>query len=279
MSEDVVWRIGSITKTFTAVAVLQLAEQGTVDLDAPVATYLDSTLVPEGVTVRHLLQHTSGIPDYTPTLNDVARSCPPSVDPLSYVEGLPPDFPPGARWAYSNTNYLILGQLIEAVTGEPPAAIIRRRIIDPLGLADTYLEGSEPGPPPVPAFADFYDTGPGPITCDTPIWPDATEAGMVSSAADLDAFLRALFGGHLLSAATLEEMLATNDEGYGLGIQRLLGSPVEDVEFYGNGGGVVGYRSVALYEAGSGTTVVLMTPTGFVDIGELQARTIEWAFR
>ncbi len=278
MTADATWRIGSITKTFTAVVVMQMVEEGAFGLDDDVGRYLDNPQVPPGVTVRQLLQHTSGIPDYIPHANVVLRSCPESaIDPFALIVNDVPAFAPGEGWEYSNTNYLVLGQLIRALTGQPPADAIRGRIIDPLGLNDTYLEGSEPGPPPVPAFADFYDTGPGPITCHTPIWADATDAGMISSAHDLDRFLRAIFDGTLVSAGSLTEMLDTNEFGYGLGISKLLQPPVEDVEIYGNGGGLVGYKSVALYETKRRTTIIAMSPTGF-SIGGLQDRAIEWAF-
>lgn len=262
LTDDVAFRTGSVTKSFTATTVMMLVEDGLLSLDDEVAEHLQSRLVPAGVTVRDLLQHTSGIPDYVDTLNVVAPSCPLSIDPLSFVDGVPPDFAPGERHEYSNTNYLVLGQLIEAVTGQPPATAIRGRILDPLGLDGTYLEGSEPGPPPVPALADFYDTGPGPIECGTPMWPDATDGGMISNFDDLDRFWRALFASELVSDATLSQMIDVNEQGYGLGVIRLPRPPVHDVSLYGNGGKVVGYTTITLYEPVTQTTIMLMGPTG-----------------
>jgi D-alanyl-D-alanine carboxypeptidase len=278
LTDDVAFRIGSITKSFTATTVMMLVEDGLLALDDEVAEHLDSQLVPAGVTVRNLLQHTSGIPDYVGTLNVVARSCPMAIDPLAFVKGLPPDFAPGERHEYSNTNYLILGQLIEAVTGQPPAVVIRERILDPIGLDGTYLEGSEPGPPPVPAMADFYDTGPGPIECDTPMWPDATEGGMISNFDDLDRFWRALFGGELVGAATLSQMIDTNDQGYGLGVIRVRRPIVPSVSLYGNGGKVVGYTTITYYEPTTQTTIMLMGPTGSGVTPRLLDDVIRWAF-
>lgn len=218
MSPDVTWRIGSVTKMFTAATVMQLVDEGLLVLDAPVLDYVDHEYVSGDVTVRDLLQHTSGVPDYLVVVNDVLRRCPENIDPWELIEN-DPVFAPGTDWEYSNTNYLILGELMEAVTGKAPAAAIRERIIDPLGLDATYLEGSEPGPPPVPAVADFFDTGPGPITCNTPMWPDATDGAMISSVDDLDRFMRALFDGNLVSADSLAEMIAVNEYGYGLGFR------------------------------------------------------------
>jgi len=277
LTADVSFRIGSITKSFTATTVMMLIEDGLLALDDEVTEHLDSPLVPAGVTVRHLLQHTSGIPDYARAVDEVARSCPASIDPLALVEGLPPDFAPGERHEYSNTNYVILGQLLEAVGGQPPAAVIRKRILDPLGLDRTYLEGSEPGPPPVPAVADFYDTGPGPIECDTPVWPDDTAAGMISDFADLERFWRALFAGELVDAATLSEMLDANEQGHGLGVIRVPQPPVQDVTLYGNGGKVVGYTTHTYYEPSTQTMIMLMAPTGRGITLRLLDDVVRWA--
>ena len=209
----------------------------------------------------------------------LARSCPDrAISPLTLITEDEPAFVPGESWEYSNTNYVILGQLIEAITGHTPASVIRERIIDPLDLADTYLEGSEAGPAPVPSVADFYDTGPGPITCEPPIPANATDGGMVSSASDLDTFLRAIFTNQLVSPQSLDEMLDTNQFGYGLGIIRLLEPPVENMEIYGHGGGVVGYQSIAQYETSTGTTIISMNLTGH-GITDQQTQAIKLAFQ
>lgn len=151
------FRIGSVTKAFVATVALQLYDEGLVDLDAPAAAYLSEPAMPEGVTVRQLLGHTSGAPEYvghevywervrgSPTVTLTLR------DILNFIRHDPPLFEPGARWSYSNTNYIFLGLLIEAVTGEEVAAALRDRVVGPLGLEDTYPAGDEDGPPVVQA--------------------------------------------------------------------------------------------------------------------------------
>jgi CubicO group peptidase (beta-lactamase class C family) len=158
ITEDTVFRIGSITKTFTAVAVMQLWEQGLVDLDAPANDYLRTfRLVPakpnlSHATVRHLLTHTAGV-GYWRRLSDLLQPGVGSGDragrsgapPLAqyYRRGLPIEIEPGTKWAYSNHGFAALGQIVEDVSGEPLDRYLRDRIFDPLGMEHTNLIRSE----------------------------------------------------------------------------------------------------------------------------------------
>ncbi|MEO6086425.1 MAG: serine hydrolase domain-containing protein [Umezawaea sp.] len=151
------FRIGSIKKVFVSTVVLQLVGEGKVDLDAPVARYLLG-LLPDGdrITVRMLLQHTSGLYNYTNGL---------PLDPASFetirykhwepeelvalATAKPLDFPPGTKWSYSNTNYIVAGMLVEKITGKPYAQAVERRVLQPLRLRDTSVPGDRvavPGP-------------------------------------------------------------------------------------------------------------------------------------
>jgi D-alanyl-D-alanine carboxypeptidase len=285
LTEDVTWRIGSVTKAFVAVAIMQLVDEGHLSLDDSVLAYLDHDFVPEGATIFDLLHHSSGIPDYVEneTWVELMRSCPEDA-PYPYdfvVEG--PLFEPGTEWGYSNTNYLLLGEIIESVTGLPSETAIRHRILEPLGLGDTYMAYVETGPSPVPAVADFFHSGPGPIECETaPIsGVTGTDGGMVSSVDDLDVFYRALFAGELVSdesltAMTGEEYVGSGVSGHGLGLIRLLEPPSDDVDIWANGGGVVGYKTLLMYDLTSDTSVIVMTPTGH-DPSE-QEEILRWAF-
>ena len=158
ITEDTVFRIGSLTKTFTAIAVMQLWEQGLVDLDAPANHYLRTfRLVPakpnlSPPTVRHLLTHTAGV-GYWRRLSDLlqpgvgsgdrARSS--GAPPLAqyYRRGLPVEVEPGTKWAYSNHGFAALGQIVEDVSGQPLDRYLRDRIFDPLGMEHTDLIRSE----------------------------------------------------------------------------------------------------------------------------------------
>jgi CubicO group peptidase (beta-lactamase class C family) len=158
VTQDTVFRIGSITKTCTAVAVMQLQEQGLADLDAPADDYLRTfQLVPASAgfrpaTVRHLLTHTAGI-GYWRRLSDLlqpgvgsgVRSGRAGAHTLAdyYRNGLPVEVEPGTKWVYSNHGFAVLGQIVEDVTGQPFGRYLRSRIFEPLGMEHTDLVQSE----------------------------------------------------------------------------------------------------------------------------------------
>lgn len=245
---DDTFRIGSITKVFTSALVMTLVDEGLVELDAPASDYVTRVAVPVDVTVRDLLQHTSGIANYTDapdffptTFSDPARAwTPKSV--FAVVEDDEPLFEPGTRFSYSNTNYLILGLLVEEVTGRDYAAEVRARIIDPLGLHSTYLAGAEEGPAPFTAYTSVSGTLK-PIDFDyTSIATGAWAAGaIVSSPGDLHTLFVALFDGQIVSASSLAAMTA--NEEYGLGIVSSIGADGT----YGHGGGIPGYGTLVAH--------------------------------
>ncbi|MRH86097.1 serine hydrolase [Nocardia sp. SYP-A9097] len=261
-------RIGSNTKTFVATVVLQLAAEGRLDLDAPIERYLPGVVHGTGndgdkISVRQLLQHTSGLPDYlaggnpeiraaanTPQLevlrDDVRWRQYRPADLISLAMTMPPQFAPGARSVYTNTNYLLLGMLIEKITGRPAAAEIGTRIIDKLGLPDTYFPA--PGETvirgPHPKGYQVIDGKQVDFTDLNPSWGDSAGA-MVATGADLDRFFTALLNGELLPAAQLEQMKQTvpfdrmPGAGYGLGLIHLPVSCGKDV--WGHGGSIPGF--------------------------------------
>ncbi|EPX58267.1 D-alanyl-D-alanine carboxypeptidase [Cystobacter fuscus DSM 2262] len=251
-------RVGSITKNFVSVVALQLQAEGKLSLDAPLATWVPDFPRADLISVRQLLNHTSGAFNYTQ-----------SQDFLAQVEANPgktwaaeelialgaaksPSFEPGTGWEYSNTNYILLGHILESVTGTPLAQQIRTRILEPLDLDSTGMDGAEPLPPLVVrgysrdprdgSWRDFTDF----------VHPSAAGAAgaLISSADDLSAFYQALFEGSLLASEQLAEMtdwVATpvpGMPGYGLGMVRA-DTPVGP----GNGhdGAIPGFSSLAFY--------------------------------
>lgn len=246
------WRIGSVTKPFVATAVLQLVDANVVDLCAPVTDYLEIAL-PGSITVRDLLQHTSGIFNYTEDLGFVSDSfAEPSrvwtPDELIQRALQAREVEQNPTWAYSNTNYLILGRLIESVTGKTADEVLRTGIVEPLGLDATYLAGAEQGPEPISAFTamagpDVPVDGSLPYaSVETGAW---TAGALVSDADDLVTFVRALFGGELISTASLSEMtMAVDGGGYGLGIEVVSGLRTE---MWGHGGAIPGYLTSLSY--------------------------------
>ncbi|WP_406202589.1 serine hydrolase domain-containing protein [Kitasatospora sp. NBC_01560] len=248
-------RIGSNTKPFTAVAVLQLVAEGKVGLDSPVETYLPGLLRGDGIdgrniTVRQLLQHTSGLPEYvdTATILDGATRYYEPRELLDAALAQKAHFAPGTRWEYCNTNYLMAGLIIQKVTGRPLGEEINRRIVDRVGLRHTYF--------PTPGDMSIHEAHPkgyhqeadGSFRDYTeldPSWGWAAGA-VVSTSSDLNSFYAALLGGRLLPAAQLAEMRTTvpADEvapgvRYGLG---LMSRPLScGGVYWGHGGTIPGY--------------------------------------
>ncbi|MDQ0727364.1 serine hydrolase [Microbacterium sp. W4I20] len=232
-------RIASNTKMFVSTVVLQLVDEGLVDLEAPIDTYLPGLIRGDGIdgtaiTVHQLLQQTTGLPEYADQIAADAFGAQEKYisprDMLDIALSRPAGFAPGEKWEYSNTNYLVLGLLIEAVTDRAIAEQIDERIVRPLGLEHTYFpapgERELRGEHPIGYHADV----PGELrdisAMDTSF---AWSAGaMVSTPSELNTFMAALLNGELLSDASLGTMQTTVPAGdelwpegaYGLGLQR-----------------------------------------------------------
>ncbi|MFE0045135.1 serine hydrolase domain-containing protein [Streptomyces albireticuli] len=249
-------RIGSNTKTFTAVVVLQLAGEGKVDLDATIDTHLPGLVRGEGIdgrriTVRQLLQHTSGLPDYVEYLGDDVRYYEPR-ELLDLALRHKAHFAPGVKWEYSNTNYVLAGLLVQKVTGRPLAEEIDQRVIRPAGLRHTYFPA--PGDVTIrePHPKGYYQEAAGaPLRDGTELDPSwGWAAGqLISTNSDLNRFHAALLGGRLLPAAQLAQMRTTVPAGepfaagarYGLG---LVSTPLScGGVYWGHGGSTTGYET------------------------------------
>ncbi|WP_181809323.1 serine hydrolase domain-containing protein [Streptomyces shenzhenensis] len=210
-------RVGSVTKTFTATVVLQLAAEHRLSLDAAVGRYLPGLIDAHGydgrrITVRQLLRHTSGLPDYldAPEWEHPERSRYRQFTPGELI-GRALQLPrPRQRWHYATTNYLVLGLLVQKVTGHRPEDEISRRVIRPLGLRDTYWPGDGTrirGP-----YSHSYFTSDDGRRVDGTDWNmsfGGVGGALVSTQGDLTRFATALLGGRLLPAAELTEMKRT----------------------------------------------------------------------
>ncbi|WP_344581410.1 serine hydrolase domain-containing protein [Nonomuraea roseoviolacea] len=216
------FRIASVTKAFVATVVLRLAADGRLSLDDPVERWLPGVVSANGddgraITIRHLLQHTSGIhddyPDFT-SAKDFRRHRYDTFTPEQTVARAMrhrPDFRPGTRWRYSNTGYVLLGMIIERVTGNPWHQEVRDRIVRPLGLRHTFRPGASPTLPR-PHARTYQQFKPGEPRVDVTeqVGPGTNgEAGLVSTTADVNRFFRALLGGRLLPPAQLAQMKRT----------------------------------------------------------------------
>jgi D-alanyl-D-alanine carboxypeptidase len=267
------FRVGSVTKTFVAAVVLQLVGEHRLELDAPVERYLPGLILGNGnngrqISVRQLLQHTSGLPDYLDArmVQQVIAHPFEHRDPLQLVRTAlehPRLFTPGERFAYSNTNYLIAGLLIEKVTGRPYGQEIGRRILRPLHLHDTVVPGDETGirgPHPRGYIRTDPDGQPREFTRFNPsaAWASGE---MISTGRDLNEFFAALIDGRLLTGAELREMMRTRPTGrpsgqqYGLGLERAALPCGGD--YWGHDGDMLGFSArVGVTTTGRQVTVM-----------------------
>ncbi|MGW6915961.1 serine hydrolase domain-containing protein [Kitasatospora sp. NPDC054939] len=216
------FRIASVTKTFVATVILQLVGDGRIALDDPVERWLPGVVSGNGndgrrITVRHLLQHTSGIhddyPDYT-SAEDFRQHRFDSYTPEQTVARAMdhrPDFRPGTRWSYGNTGYVLLGMIIERVTGHPWHEEVRDRIVRPLGLDHTFRPAPSPAlPEPHARTYQRFGAGEPLVDVTEQVGQGINgEAGLVSTTEDLNRFFRALLSGRLLPQAQLEQMKRT----------------------------------------------------------------------
>jgi D-alanyl-D-alanine carboxypeptidase len=262
MRADETFRAGSIVKTFVAAAILQLAEEGKFALDDPLPAVLPQAVVAriaeaDRITVRMLLNHTSGIPEYADEeFNRVVVTDPHRVwqvdELLELSAAHPRQFEPGERYAYSNTDYNLLGLVIEEATGKPWRTVVREQVIDRLELGNTSLP--EPGGTSVGSDgAHGYELVDGEPLDVTDVDPSMAGAAgghaLVTTTEDLARVMDALLAGELFERPeTLEEMLTFVDAadvpgkvGYGLGIERYM--LPGGVEMIGHLGTTAGYRA------------------------------------
>ncbi len=289
----------SVTKTFTSALILRYVERGLIRLDDPLARWLPSWPNATRITIRMLLSHTSGIPDFfrNPafdlSLNRAKKHAWTAAEILARYVPKGAVFPPGTGWAYSNTNYLLLGEVAAAVGGAPWAELVRRELIEPLGLRSTYVQGADDAPA-MPALAyqviaGFRGPTPQARTDGTSVVPFTsvtTAAGaagaIASTSADLARWARALYGGDaVLGAAIRRELLAFVQvyrygqvSAYGLGVSRV---KFDGRTAYGHTGALVGTRAAIRYFPAEQVTVaVLFNRETFVgdDVVRILARAI-----
>jgi D-alanyl-D-alanine carboxypeptidase len=256
-------RIGSITKSFVATVVLQLAEEKKVRLDEPLAKYVPKVPGANKITIRQLLNHTSGIFDYTEDENFWPQvfANPLKVWSAQELVGIaiahPPKFAPGEGWSYSNTNYILLGMVIEMVTASAVEDEVRRRVFEPLEFKQTTF----PSNPYIPGeYSHGYidKDGKGSLSDITLLDPSVAWASgaIISNMQDLAIWVRILSGGSLLSERAKNEQFKFVETGqpylkYGLGVARL-------GNFVGHDGGIPGYNSAMFYLPAKDTIIIVL---------------------
>ncbi|MAT95544.1 MAG: hypothetical protein CL608_00130 [Anaerolineaceae bacterium] len=278
MPPEGAFRIGSITKMFTATVIMQLVEDGVLTLDDPLALWLPEVAeqLPYGdqITLRHLLTHTSGLFNvveheayyadlFTEMVVDeetgnVSLACverDPHDTLARYVYGKEAQFEPGTQWRYSNSNYTLLGMIIEKAAEMPLAEAYRTNIYEPLGMTATFLDCYEA---PLADVVHGYTASGDTMTDVTELHESVgwSAGGLVSTAPDLIAFARGLFSGALFDNPETLEAMTTPASGsaYGLGISL-------QEAYMGHAGYIAGFRSVLNYAPEFDTVVVMLYNT------------------
>ncbi|MDQ0994233.1 serine hydrolase [Streptomyces sp. V3I7] len=279
MSPDLYTRIGSETKTFTVTALLELVDSGKAGLDDPIGKYISGVPNGDRITLRQLAGMRSGLFNYSED-DDFFKAL--TSDPerpftprqlLDYSFGHPVLFPPGAKFDYSNTNLILLGLVIEKVSGRPLGEYIRQTILEPAGLRHTlFPQGNEFPTPHAQGYTDQTATGRVENATDwNPSWGWAAGA-MISDLEDLRVWARTVATGELpdgstlISPATQKQRLTTPatpipGAGYGLGIFDVQG-------WIGHNGSLPGYETLTIYLPSARATVVVLLNTDINAKGE-----------
>lgn len=251
MSPDQVFQIGSMTKQFTAVGILLLHQEGLLDVKDPISNYASDFPNGDQITIHHLLSHTSGIRDFTKmkSLNAIATKKMTPKEMVDFFKNEPVDFSPGEKFEYNNSNYVLLGYLIELVSGNPYAEFLQTRIFDPIGMTNSYFATDRLL---IPNRADGYhlkETGYVNRTVIDFSVPFSS-GSLMSTVFDLLKWQMALNGDRLLNEASKvmvfsPKKLSNGEEisyGYGWHIRQIQGNPSRE-----HGGSIFGFKSMAVY--------------------------------
>ena len=256
-SPETKFRLGSVTKQFTAASILLLEERGKLKTDDLVKKYMpDAPAAWDKITIYNLLTHTSGIPNFT-NFPDYHKSEAEPTTPEKLVARFrdkPLDFQPGEKWDYSNSGYVLLGYLLEKISGQSYKDFLQENIFKPLGMNDS---GYDSNSAIIPHRASGYSPGPkgpentGYIDMTIPL----SAGGLYSTTHDLLKWEQGLFGGKVLSAASLQKMTTPfkNDYACGLGVRTINGHRLIE-----HGGGIEGFSTELAYYPDDKLTVVVL---------------------
>jgi CubicO group peptidase (beta-lactamase class C family) len=263
---DTKYKIGSITKMFTSVVIFQLIEEKKLSADTKLSQFFPNIKNADSITITNLLNHTSGLYNYTndSIFSSYVTAFQPRKAMLKRVEALQPAFSPGSTADYSNTNYLLLGYIIEDILKKPYKDVVNERIVKKLGLKNTYYYGKI-NPRRNEAYSYHFN---GTEWERHEEWNEsvAGAAGaMQSTPTDLTKFVRALFEGKLVKKASLDEMLKF-DYGYGKGI---FSFPFGERRFYGHNGGIENFTSSLGYYPKEEVAVALTVNGNNYDSNEI----------
>lgn len=234
------YRIGSITKMFTAALVFQLVEEGKLKLSDTLDKFFPQIPNAHKITIEHILTHRSGIHDFIrePDFRSWSLSARTKDETLAFIAKGTPDFEPGEKRSYSNAGYVLLGFIVEKLDGKPYQDVLKKRITGKLGLKDTYRATGKTDMSKKESFSYVYDKD----------WKQQDEidlsipggaGAIVSTPSDLAKFVSALFDGKLISQKNVNQMMQNK-----IGMSDL---PLVGKTFYGMAGSMDGFRSLLVY--------------------------------
>jgi CubicO group peptidase (beta-lactamase class C family) len=275
---DTKFRLGSVTKQFTAFLIMQLVDQGKLKVNEKVTTYLPDYPKATGdkITVHHLLTHTSGIPNYTsfPKFFEMESRNP--YSPEAFVKkfsDMPLDFEPGSKFSYSNSGYFLLGAIIEKITGKPYATVLQEAILTPAQLKDTGYD--MPGPILPKRAAAYEKKGGGYVNAPYLDMTIPYAAGsLYSTVEDLYRWDQVLYTDKLLSAASKTALFSPfrANYAYGWGVGKAkIGQRKDSVLIISHGGGINGFNTQFTRIPNDKHTVILLNNTGGTVLGAMQA--------
>lgn len=292
---DRLFKIGSCTKTFVAAALVKLAQDGKLDLSAPISGWFPDLPGAGDISVRQLVNHRSGLPEfeYYIPMDPTRRWTPQQLVDIAFASEKPK--PPGGPAVYNNTGYVLAGMLIEAVSGQSLGGYVRTAVLQPLGLKNTWSPATEAfpeksmvrgyfhRPPPAPGAPTDLASGGEMWRMDgvlpysdalqdsSDLFPYSGAYGcgdMVSTPTDMVGFMRGLFGGRVISPAFFAEMFESRAQVSFPGTRMretgagLFQSAYADRAFYGHQGSIPGYVSVMLHDPQSHLTIAMTSNVG-----------------
>jgi len=294
LTSSMLFGIGSVTKNFVAALILQLAEEGKLSLDDALETYLPNYAnINSAITIRQLLNHTSGVFDFIkhPSIWDTIFANPFKLwTPEEILETfvLQPYFTPGTGWHYSSTNYTLLGMIVKEITGSKVSTELRERFFNPLGLDNTFFDIEEPITGTI--AHRWYDISGDGIPDDISFLIRTSEysaywtaSAIFTTAADLAKWSHALFRGDVLRDSSLDQMLAFHSPtpgeplitGYGLGTIKVAPGIISGEEAFGHSGWVFGYSTAMLYFPEHDVSMaILMNKNNEIGLAELASSLI-----
>ncbi len=256
-TDDTKFRLGSVTKQFTAAGILLLEERGKLSVQDPVKKYLpDAPAAWDKITIHHVLTHTSGIPNFTsfPDYGPTKTLPSPAEKTVKRFWDKPLDFEPGSKWSYSNSGYVLLSYLIEKVSGMSYADFVAENIFKPLGLGDT---GYDSFTRIIPHRASGYaPRGKAMLNAEYVDMTIPSGAGaLYSTTGDLQKWIEGLLAGKLLSPASVEKMTTPFKDNYAYGLDVRTANGHKQIS---HGGGIEGFNTFILHEADTRVTTVVL---------------------